>query len=227
MGKGVYLIGHGRVDPKTPVIVPPTITMHWLGHLGDVSNGLSYAFLGGTLTTELGTSGPGDSFPQHYLCGERNEQDDVVDTKIKNFFARQTPFPGGSQDPYVLYSRARTNVSVTSIFSFLQMLSPTQEWHLYWTCCRGYLGQKNPYTSKFDKASGTVVRALRKDTQEDPLIATPLLDNTKENHSNVDAGFNSIRMVAKSDQAAVQAQMGTQKGWMKSQSRAIETLLKL
>ena len=222
MSKGVYLIGHGRVDPATPVKVPPTITVHWLGHLGDVSNGLSYAFLGGTLTAELGTNGPGSSFPQHYLCGERNEQDDVVDTKIKNFFGRQTPFPGGSQDPYVLYARAKTNVSITSIFNFLEMLSPTQEWHLYWTCCRGYLGQKNPYTSKFDKASGTVVRALRTDPGE-----TPLLDNTKENHSNVDAGFNSIRMIAKSDQAAVQANMATQKGIMKSQSRAIETLLRL
>ncbi|HTJ30569.1 MAG TPA: hypothetical protein VL346_08720 [Acidobacteriaceae bacterium] len=222
MGKGVYLIGHGRVDPATPVIVPPTITVHWLGHLGDVSNGLSYAFLGGTLTAELGTSGPGSSFPQHYLCGERNEQDDVVDTKIKNFFGRQTPFPGGSQDPYVLYARAKTNVSIESIFAFLEMLSPTQEWHLYWTCCRGYLGQKNPYTSKFDKASGTVVRALRTDPE-----ATPLLNNTKENHLNVNAGFNSIRMVAKSDQGAVEGQMSKQKGWMKSQSLAIETLLKL
>jgi hypothetical protein len=227
MSKGVYLIGHGRVDPGTPVIVPPTITVHWLGYLGDVSNGLSYAFLGGTLTTELGTSGPGSSFPMHYLCGERNAQDDVVDTKIKNFFGRPTPFPGGSQDPYVLYARAKTNVSIESIFTFLEMLSPTQHWHLYWTCCRGYLGQKNPYTSKFDKPSGTVVRSLRADTKENPLNATPLLDNKDENHLNTDAGFNSIRMIAKSDQTAVQAEMGTQKGWMKSESRAIESLLKL
>jgi hypothetical protein len=222
MSKGVYLIGHGRVDPGTPVIVPPTMTVHWLGHLGDVSNGLSYSFLNGSLTTELGTSGPGSSFPMHYLCGERDEQDDVVDTKIKNFFARPTPYPGGSQDPYVLYAKCKTNVSIQSIFSFLEMLSPTQEWHLYWTCCRGYLGQKNPYTSKFDKASGTVVRTLRIDPE-----ATPLLDNKKENHLNTDAGFHSVRLVAKSDQGAVQANMARQKGFIKSQSLAIENLMRL
>src|ERR1700677_2450215 len=222
MSKGVYLIGHGRVDPGTPVIVPPTMTVHWLGHLGDVSNGLSYAFLNGTLTAELGTSDPGSSFPMHYLCGERDKQDDVVDTKIKNFFGRPTPFPGGSHDPYVLYARCTTNGSIKSIFSFLEMLSPTQEWHLYWTCCRGYLGQKTPYTSKFDKASGAVVRAPR--TDPDP---TPLLDNKTENHLNTDAGFQSVRMVAKSDQGAIQANMATQKGYIKSQSLAIENLMRL
>jgi hypothetical protein len=222
MNKAVYLVGHGRVDEKIPVIVPPTITMHWLGHLGDVSNGLSYAFLNGGLTTELPSSGPKSSIDQHYLCGERADEDPVTDTKIKNFFDRQTAHPFGCQDPYVLYPRGKTNVSLSSIFTFLEMLSPTVDWHLYWTCCRGYIGQKNPYTSKFDRASGGVVRALRKDPE-----ATPKLSADK--HVTVDASFESIRLVAKSDHTVIKEQMWNEQPHGKydtpSQTKAIEQML--
>ena len=58
MSNVVYLIGHGRVSNKEPVEVPEHMTMHWLGELGDVSNGISYAFLAGELTAELNTSAP-------------------------------------------------------------------------------------------------------------------------------------------------------------------------
>lgn len=223
MSKVVYLIGHGRVEAD-PVTVPPTMTMHWLGHLGDVSNGLSYAFLNGRLTAELPSSGPGSSIHQHYLCGERADEDSVTDTKIKNFFDRNTPHPLGCVDPYVLYPRGKTNVSLSSIFAFLEMLSPTEQWHLYWTCCRGYIGQKNPYTSKYER--GAVVRVKRDDPEETPQL-------NAQNHSTVDVDFRSIRLVAKSDQAAIRDQMNQglnprqQAMGLGSQTKAIEQILKL
>ena len=223
MSKAVYLIGHGRVD-AVPVVVPPTITMHWLGHLGDVSNGLSYAFLNGRLTAELPNSDPGTTIQQHYLCGERADQDSVTDTKIKNFFDRQTPHPLGCVDPYVLYPRGKTNVSLSSIFAFLEMLSPTEQWHLYWTCCRGYIGQRNPYTSKFD--TGSVIRELRKDPDETPQLSA-------QGHVTVQADFQSIRLVAKSDHTVIQEQMNEgltpmqRKFGVASQTKAIEQILRI
>ena len=226
MSKAVYLIGHGRVDAAIPVIVPPTMTMHWLGHLGDVANGLSYAFLSGTLTQELPNSGPGTAIIQHYLCGERADEDTVTDTKIKNFFDRQTAHPFGCVDPYVLYPRGKTNVSLSSIFAFLEMLSPTEDWHLYWTPCRGYIGQKNPYTSKFDKKQGAVIRELRVNPEQ-----TPALED--QGHQTVDAGFETIRLVAKSDQLAIRQQWRTElnpgqiRMGLGSPSRAIEQLLRV
>ena len=101
MSNVVYLIGHGRVSNKEPVEVPEHMTMHWLGELGDVSNGISYAFLAGELTAELNTSAPRENIPEHFLCGEQGDIDDVVDTKIKAFFDRQIAHPLGCPNPYV------------------------------------------------------------------------------------------------------------------------------
>ena len=219
----VYLIGHGRVDSAaSPVRVGPNVTMHWLGPLGDVTNGMSYAFLSGALTAVDSTDTSGSSIWEHYLCGEQGDVDDVVDTKIKNFFDKRSPDPHGCADPWVLYPRGKTNVSLSSIFSFLNMLSPSNDWNLYWTCCRGFIGQKNPYTTKFDKRTGTVTRNLR----ADPSV-TPTLDNKKENHNNCAASFDSIRIVASSDRTEIRSEMGKQKGVMKSQTKAIELLMRI
>jgi hypothetical protein len=197
MSKVVYLAGHGRVSPNVATVVPGKMTMHWLGHLGDVSNGISYAFLIGKLTAEINTSGPRTEIPEHYLCGERADVDPVTDTKIKNFLDRTVANPLGDTDPYLLYPRGKTNVSLSSIFDFLRMLSPTQEWHLYWTCCRGYIGQENPMTSTFNKATNQVERRVR----EAPEI-TPALN--AQGHETVNADFNNIRLVARSDRSAIQ-----------------------
>lgn len=236
MSKVVYLIGHGRVDASAPVIVPPTMTMHWLGHLGDVSNGISYAFLSGKLTAELGTSGPNSSIPEHYLCGERADVDDVTDTKIKNFFDRKTPHPMGSTNPYVLYPRGKTNVSLSSIFKFLEMLSPTQDWHLYWTCCRGYIGVRNPKTSTYVKSSGTVERLDRKPEEgkkgKMKIPKTPAL--SEQGHQTVKADFDTIRLVAQSDFSAIEEKIDESLSGLnrrarmfapRSQTKAIEAFL--
>jgi hypothetical protein len=221
MSQAVYLMGHGRVDAETPVIIPEKITMHWLGYLGDVSNGISYAFLNGSLTEELPNSGPGSAILQHYLCGERADVDPVTDTKIKNFFDRQTPHPFGCEDPYVIYPRGKTNVSVSSIFAFLQKFGTYTEWHLYWTCCRGYIGQYNPYTSKFDKEKAAVVRELRKEPEKTPELGD-------QGHKTVDADFETIRIMAKSDKKVIRDKMKEDPLYklnMASPTEALEKLL--
>jgi hypothetical protein len=223
MSTTVYLIGHGRVNAEdSPIYVTPNVTMHWLGRLGDVTAGMSYAFLSGTLTQVDSSDAGGSSIWQHYLCGEQGDVDDVVDTKIKNFFDRRSPDPHGCPDPWVLYPRGKTNVSLSSIFRFLNMLSPSNDWHLYWTCCRGFVGYKNPYTTKFVKATGTVTRQRR----TDPKV-TPRLDNTKEKHAICSASFDSVRIVASSDKTAIGSEMGNQSKHQKSQTRAIELLMRV
>ena len=215
MSNVVYLIGHGRVSNKEPVEVPEHMTMHWLGELGDVSNGISYAFLAGELTAELNTSAPRENIPEHFLCGEQGDIDDVVDTKIKAFFDRQIAHPLGCPNPYVLYVRGKTNVSLTSIFQFLNMLSPSTDWHLYWTCCRGFIGKKNPLTSTYVKESGRVERLERADPE-----ATPSL--TSGGHKTLKAGFDNIRLLAQSDRTVVQEQMRAQAIAVPSPTVAIE-----
>ncbi|HEY4357209.1 MAG TPA: hypothetical protein VGN16_15775 [Acidobacteriaceae bacterium] len=209
MSKVVYLVGHGRVAANVVTIMPRRTTMHWLGHLGDVSNGISYAFLSGRLTAELGISGPGSEVNEHYLCGERADIDPVTDTKIKNFFDRNTPNPLGVADPYVLYPRGKINVSLTSIIEFLRMLSPMEEWHLYWTCCRGYIGQRNAMTSTYNRATNQVEQRLRHEPEPTPAL-------NDQNHQTVNADFDNIRLIARSDQAVVQA--GTTEGLTKRQA---------
>lgn len=221
--KVVYLAGHGRVAAGESVSVPAGVTLHWLGHLGDVSNGISYAFLKGQLQTELEPTGHGMSVHEHYLCGERADIDPVTDTKLKSFLERASAHPQGDGDPYILYPRGKVNVSLTSIIQFVQMLSPSREWHLYWTCCRGYIGIKNPLTSMFDKASSTVQRVPR----SDPAV-TPKLD--AQEHVTKKAGFDSIRMIAKSDRAVIdresQFTADGKKRFMADQlTQAIENLL--
>ncbi|HEX8710427.1 MAG TPA: hypothetical protein VF730_01050 [Terracidiphilus sp.] len=236
MSKVVYLIGHGRVAANKPIVVPATMTMHWLGHLGDVSNGISYAFLLGQLTAELDPSLPSSSILEHYLCGERADEDPVTDTKIKNFFDRKSPHPLGSTNPYVLYPRGKTNVSLSSIFAFLEMLSPTEQWHLYWTCCRGYIGVRNPKTSTYVKKSGLVERLERKPEPGKhgklKIPKTPQL--SEQEHQTVDAGFDTIRLVAQSDYSVVEEQIDeglsglnprARKFATRSPSKAIEALL--
>ena len=66
MSHTVYLVGHGRVDPKVPpLIVPNNITLHWLAILGDVVGGLSQAFMNGRLTQEYGQTTTGQSVLEH------------------------------------------------------------------------------------------------------------------------------------------------------------------
>ena len=209
MSTTVYLIGHGRVDASaSPIYVKPNVTMHWLGPLGDVTAGMSYAFLNGSLTSVDSTDAGGSSIWQHYLCGEHADQDDVVDTKIKNFFDKKSPDPHGCPDPWVLYPRGKTNVSLSSIFRFLDMLSPSNDWHLYWTCCRGFIGYKNPFTTKFVKGTGTVTRERR----VNPDI-TPQLD--AQDHTTSAANFQTIRIVASSDKTAIHSEMRKQKDYVK------------
>src|SRR5262245_997845 len=197
MSKVVYLAGHGRVSPNVATIVPSKITMHWLGHLGDVSNGISYAFLSGNLTAEINTSGPRSEIPEHYLCGERADVDPVTDTKIKNFLDRNVANPLGDNDPYLLYPRGKTNVSLCSIFDFLKKLSPTQEWHLYWTCCRGYIGESNPMTSTFNKKTRAVERLVRDKPEITPVLSA-------QDHKTENADFTNVRLIARSDRSAIQ-----------------------
>jgi hypothetical protein len=114
----VHLIEHGRVDATAPpAILPSHLMMHWLGPLGDVTAGLSYAFLNGRLAVECGTSDPGGSIERHYLCGEHADEDAVVDTKIKTFFLRQTPDPHGSGVPSNNSSTTRIHGSHSSATS--------------------------------------------------------------------------------------------------------------
>jgi hypothetical protein len=170
--------------------------MHWLAQLGDVTAGMSHAFLSGRLTAEHGQSAPGSSIFEHYLCSEHADVDPQNDAKIKSFFSRAAAHPDGSQDPYVLYPRAKINVSLSSIFAFLTLLSPTIDWHVYWTCCRGYIGQHNPFEAKFTR--GQVMRVARVDPP-----ATPAL--TDQGHQTLDAGFETVVMVAKSDKDVIEA----------------------
>lgn len=221
MSKTVYLIGHGRVDASaSPVYVTPNVTMHWLGPLGDVTSGMSYGFLNGSLTKVDSTDAGGSSIWQHYLCGEHADQDDVVDTKIKNFFDKRSPDPHGCQDPWVLYPRGKTNVSLSSIFRFLNTLSPSSDWHLYWTCCRGFIGYKNPFTTRYDKKTNIVERVKR----TAPEI-TPALDD--KDHTTTAASFQSVRIVASSDKGAIRDGMKRQKDFIKSETKAIELLMRV
>jgi hypothetical protein len=223
MSKVVYLVGHGRVSANVVTIMPMRMTMHWLGHLGDVSNGISYAFLLGTLNDEINNSGPRTEINEHHLCGEAADIDTVTDAKIKNFFDRKTPHPLGDTDPYVLYPRGKTNVSLSSIFRFLKALDSTEEWHLYWTCCRGYIGQKNPMTSMFNKSTLRVEQKLRVNPAETPQLRD-------QDHQIVNADFNNIRMIARSDRSRIDQE--TVRGMVKKRvmyprqlTSAIETLL--
>jgi hypothetical protein len=218
MSDVVYLIGHGRVSNDAPVEMPEHMTMHWLGSLGDVSNGISYAFLAGELTAELNTSVPKDKIPEHFLCGEQADIDGVVDTKIKAFFDRQTAHPLNCPNPYVLYTRGKTNVSLTSIFQFLNMLSPSTDWDLYWTCCRGFIGKNNPLTSTYVKETGTVQRLVR----TDPEVTPELKD---KGHATLAADFNNIRLVAQSDRNVIAAQMRMETSPTPSQTKAIEHIM--
>jgi hypothetical protein len=192
MSTTVYLIGHGRVERARPVSIPKNITMHWLARIGDITSGLSNAFLSGCLTKEHGTDGPGARIREHHLCGDLEM---TLDPKIKDFFSRTTPDPNGSDDPCVLYTRPQTDVSLSSIFDFLLMLSPTNEWHVYWTCCRGYIGKVNPYKTLWSD-QGTIVRELRDNPDPTPALGT-------QDHKIKKADFNSVVFVAKSDRRSV------------------------
>jgi hypothetical protein len=218
MSKVVYLIGHGRVSNTKSLEVPDHMKMHWLGHLGDVSNGISYAFLAGELTAELNTSVPKDNIPEHFLCGERADEDAVTDTKVKAFFDRRSAHPLGCTNPYVIYPRGKTNVSLTSVFKFLEMLSPSSDWDLYWTCCRGYIGKNNPLTSTYVKESGKVERLTRENPEETPTLGS-------QGHKTLNADFDNIRLVAQSDRDVIATQMSTETSDRPSQTKAIEALL--
>jgi hypothetical protein len=197
--KTVYLIGHGRVDrvrERDKIQLPPKITMHWLAPLGDTTIGLSTAFMGGNLLQEEGSDPPGTSIFPHYLCADMNVKHDE---KITAFFRRGAPDPQGCADPYVLYPRDKINLPLLSIFAFLKMLSPEEaDWHVYWTCCRGFIGVANPTESVWE--AGQKIRSRPR--QNPPK--TPALDNREEKHKTLDADFKSIIMVAKSDQTALQ-----------------------
>ncbi len=215
MSKTVYLIGHGRVSVTVPAaVLPPNITMHWAGPLGDVTAGLSHRFLNGVLTIPDSTSPPGSSVPQHYLCSEAADIDSQTDLKIRNFFARQTPDPHGCPDPYVLYPRQQKNLALSSIFDFLLMLSPSSDWHVYWTCCRGYIGQKNPYATKWDRAQNGVIRELRTNPEKTPKLH-------KQGHETVEASFETLRMIARSDAQHLNP------GMMMEYTKAIEGIMRV
>ncbi len=190
--KTVYLIGHGRVDGQAPAIqIPDKITMHWLAPLGDTSVGLSTAFMGGQLQQEEGSDPPRTSVPQHYWCADMNVKHDE---KITAFFRRVAQDPHGSPDPYVLYPRDKTNLPLSSILAFLKMLSPEEaDWHVYWTCCRGYIGRVNPTETVWEQ--GQRIRSRRRQEPKE----TPALDNKQEKHKTLEADFKSIVMVAQSD----------------------------
>lgn len=189
MGKTVYLIGHGRVDPGKQCQLQPNTTMHWLAPLGDVTTGLSYAFLSGAMTNDVGTSTAASIVPEHYLCSDVHT---VNDRKIKEFFERATPHPNASADPYLLMPRYKTNVSLSSILAFLNELSPSADWHVYWTCCRGYLGVANPTKTGWDRTAQASVQSVRVNPD-----VTPDLDD--QGHTTEECGFKSVIMVAKSD----------------------------
>jgi hypothetical protein len=215
MSKTVYLIGHGRVSTTVPpAVLSNTITMHWAGPLGDVTAGLSHKFLNGVLTIADSTSPPGSSIPQHYLCSEAADIDSKTDLKIRDFFARNTPDPHGCPDPYVLYPRQQKNLSLSSILDFLLMLSPTSDWQVYWTCCRGYIGQKNPYTTRWDKAQNAVRRELRADPEKTPEL-------TDQGHKTVEASFDTLRMIARSDAQHINP------GMMLEYTKAIEGIMRV
>jgi hypothetical protein len=218
MSKVVYLIGHGRVSNNKTLEVPDHMTMHWLGHLGDVSNGISYAFLAGELTKEINSSVHKDQIPEHYLCGERDDIDPVTDTKIKAFFDRKSEHPLGCTNPYVIYPRGKTNVSLTSIFKFLEMLSPSADWHMYWTCCRGYIGKNNPNTSTYVKEKGVVESLPRTDPEQTPALKS-------QGHETLNADFDNIRLVAQSDRDVIETQMKTETSGTPSATKAIEQLM--
>lgn len=189
MGKTVYLIGHGRVHNTETCHLPGNVTMHWLVPLGDVTAGLSYAFLSGGLNKDYGASEPRSHIKEHYLCSDVHS---VNDKKISDFFSRAGPHPHDSTDPYILMPRYKTNLSLSSISRFISSLSPSGDWHLYWTCCRGYLGVRNPYRSEWDKANQQCIRVQREDPE-----ATPALD--EQGHTTRECDFSSVIMVAKSD----------------------------
>ena len=193
MSHTVYLVGHGRVDAKAPpLIVPANITLHWLAVLGDVTGGLSHAFMNGRLNQEYGQTTTGQSVAEHYLCGESGDVSWVTDGKIKNFFQRQVPDPQGDPDPSVLYPRGLTNVSLTSICAFLKEMCPSYHRHLYWTCCRGFIGVANPYATKYNSAQNAAVRELRVKPPETPVLSD-------KGHKTVVADYDSVIMMARSD----------------------------
>jgi hypothetical protein len=223
MSTVVYLIGHGRVDSKAaPAVLPQNVTVHWLAPLGDTTAGLSHAFLSGRLNAEDSHSDPGSSVVQHYLCSEHADVDPQNDLKIRNFFSRNIDHPHGSRDPYVLYPRAQVNVSLSSICSFLEKLSPTNDWHVYWTCCRGYVGQNNEFETRFRQ--GKVVRERRVNPPPTPAL-------TAQGHRTIAVDFNTVVMVAKSDRQVIETHadftMGKGKYAPQSHTNAIKAILRL
>jgi hypothetical protein len=193
MSTTVYLVGHGRVAANTPINLPSNITMHWLAPLGDVTGGLSRAFLSGVNTNEYGHDNPLSSIEEHYLCAD---QDWPTDGKIVDFLNRPN-HPHGSTDPYFLYTRPNIDMPLSSIFTFLKELSPTNDWHLYWTCCRGFIGVNNPYKSEWK--NGAAVRTAR----VNPPKSTAVGPTGPDKHRLADAGFDTVVMIAKSDQNVI------------------------
>ena len=194
MSKTVYLLGHGRVNTQAPPVrLPQGIFVHWLGPIGEVGQGLSFGVLSGALTPDNEHSGSSPSsapIPEHYLCGEREDVDPMLDVKIKNFFDRKTPHPNGDGGVYVLYPRGKTDVSLSSIFTFLRSLDPSSDWHIYWTCCRSIIGRMNPIAAKFDKASKTVMHVPRTDTVEVTQPPGSL------GHNSVNAVVGTVRLIS-------------------------------
>jgi len=187
MNKTVYLIGHGRVDQNKVCRLQSNTTVHWLAPLGDVTGGLSRAFLSGALDKDFGTSPPNSTVLEHYLCADVTM---LNDRKIDTFFKRKVDDPHQCTNPYLLFTRQKVNVSLSSIASFLYGLSSTMQWHLYWTCCRGYIGVANPMKTSWLKDK--VVREKRIGPPVTPQL-------TDQDHATFDCDFDSVMLIAKSD----------------------------
>lgn len=187
----VYLVGHGRVASSTGIGVPPNITMHWLAREGDVTGGLSNAFLSGKLTQEHSQSDPGTNINEHYLCSDMAW---VTDTKIKDFLGRPS-HPNGSPYPCVMYTQPLTDVPLSSIFKYLSELAPKNDWHLYWTCCRGYMEATNLYKTQWSKKNNRAERMRRLDPGETPKVGSKDIDGK---HEVKDANHESVILAVKS-----------------------------
>jgi hypothetical protein len=189
MSTAVYLIGHGRVDAAAPATeIPSKITMHWLSRQGDVTGGLSNKLLSGTLKQVHSTDPPGTFIKQHYLCYDMGFLNEI---KVRDFLNRKTPHPHGSNDAFVLYTRecnkVRCDVPLSSIFAYLSMLSSENDWQVYWTCCRGFIGRKNPYKAIF--RGGQIVRERREEPGPTPAVG-------EQGHTIAEADQDTVVLVA-------------------------------
>jgi hypothetical protein len=157
----VYLIGHGRVATDgTMTTIPRNVTMHWGGPLGNTTKGISIALLKGELHAAYGTTGPYMSVAEHYLCGDMNLYHNV---KIGHFFKNAAI----DDHSYVLFTRHHEHsFTLTSIFEFLNSMFVNYELKVYWTCCRAFIGVKNPMQSRYEKR--TIVNELRNKPPETP-----------------------------------------------------------